>query len=278
MWFLIFLLMIVGVILVAIMIGKYRFNRMIQEEVATLFNDSQPTQMTFSSADITHLPDPIQQYLIRSIPEGYPLIDTIRLQQQGTMRQSPEQEWSPFEAQQYFTTSPPAFIWIANMHMMPMLDVAARDKYYDGHGEMLITLQSTIPIANGQGTNYDTGAFIRYMAEMMWFPTAMLKDYIEWEAIDNRSATALSTIADQDVRVTFHFDDNGDIAYIESHDRHMGDNTDTTPWYGYCSDYQTFDGIRIPTSVEVGWKPDTGYYAWWRGTITHIEYGNASTY
>lgn len=271
-WGLPAVLIIIGGVFVVVKIGQSRFDQMTQREIATLFDASQPVDGVFSAENITHLPEPVQRYLIRSIPEGYPLISSVMLQQEGKMRQSPEQTWSPFEAYQVFTINPPAFVWMADMHMMPLLDVAARDKYQDGHGEMLIALQATIPIANGQGKTYDTGAFIRYMAEMMWFPTAMLQDYITWEAIDDRTAIAVATVADQSVRVTFHFDDNSDIAYIESHDRHMGDDVDTTAWYGYCHDYQRFDGVRIPTSIEVGWAPDSGYYAWWRGTITQIEY------
>ena len=30
----------------------------------------------------------------------------------------------------------------------------------------------------------DQGSALRYLAEMIWFPTAWLSDYIQWEAID----------------------------------------------------------------------------------------------
>ena len=277
MWILIVITIGIGLILIIVMMGRYRFNQMVQAEITSLMDNAQTVDGVFSSENINHLPEPVQRYLTRNIPEGYPLIDTVYLQQDGLMRQSPEADWSPFVAEQYFTTNPPAFIWIADMHMMPMLSVTARDKYTNGHGEMLISLQSTVPIANGQGTNYDTGAFIRYMAEMMWLPTAMLHDYIQWETVDDETAIAIAQVAEQNVRVTFHFNEQGDIDYIESHDRHMGDEANATPWYGYCSDYQTFYGVRIPTSVEVGWQPETGYYAWWRGNITDIEFNNIST-
>lgn len=276
MWILLAAFLIIVGVFVVLLIGKRRFDRMVQREITALLNSSQPVEGTFSAENITHLPEPLQRYLIRSIPEGYRFVDTIHLQQEGTMRQGPEQPWLPFEARQTFTTNPPEFVWVADMHMMPLIDVAARDKYQNGHGGMFIALQSTIPIANAQGPTYDTGAFIRYMAEMMWFPTAMLQDYITWEAVDDRTAIALATVGDQEVRVIFHFDENDDITYIESHDRHMGDDLDTTVWYGYCHDYQRFDGVRIPTSIEVGWKPDSGYYAWWRGTVTKIEYDPVS--
>ena len=272
MWILLAVLLVIGGVFVVVKVGKSRFNQMTQGEILALFEASQPVEGVFSAENITHLPDPVQRYLIRSIPEGYPLISSVTLQQEGTMRQSPEQSWSPFEAHQAFTINPPAFVWAATMHMMPLVDVFVRDKYQDGHGEMSIVLEATFPIANGQGNTYDTGAFIRYMAEMIWFPTAMLQDYIAWEAVDDRTAIAVATVAGQVVHLTFHFDDNDDIAYIESHDRHMGDDAHTTAWYGYCHDYQRFDGVRIPTSIEVGWEPDSGYYTWWRGTITQIAY------
>ena len=200
-WILVTVTSGVGIILIVVLIGRYRFNQMTQAEITSILDNAQAVDGVFSSANISHLPDPVQRYLTRSIPEGYPLIDTVHLLQEGVMRQSPEADWSPFTAEQTFTTNPPAFIWIADMQMMPLMTVAARDKFTAGQGKMLISLHSTVQIANGRGVNYDTGAFIRYMAEMMWFPTSMLEDYIEWEAVDDETAIAVAQVSGQDGRV-----------------------------------------------------------------------------
>jgi len=47
-----------------------------------------------------------------------------------------------------------------------------------------------ITIADATGDEIDQGTLVRYLNEMMWFPTAYLNDYIQWEPIDSGSAKA----------------------------------------------------------------------------------------
>jgi Family of unknown function (DUF6920) len=44
-----------------------------------------------------------------------------------------------------------------------------------------------------------------------------------------------------------------------------------TPWGGDFGDYQTFGGLRIPSSGEAYWQLAEGRYVYWRGTITSAE-------
>lgn len=100
------------------------------------------------------------------------------------------------EAEQYFTTDQPGFVWTAVVKMAP-LHFTGRDKYAEGHGSMLIRLFSIFPVAAASGKEMDQGALLRYLAEMQWFPSAALNRYIQWEEIDSFSAKA--TMSDQGV-------------------------------------------------------------------------------
>ena len=71
---------------------------------------------------------------------------------------------------------------------MSVLPIAGRDRYADGHGHMLIKLASLLTVADGAGPEIDQGTLLRYLGEIVWFPSAALRDYISWEAIDERSA------------------------------------------------------------------------------------------
>ncbi len=51
----------------------------------------------------------------------------------------------------------------------------------NGKGNMLIKMMSTIPIGNSSGEEMDQGAMMRFLAEIVWLPSAALNDYIQWD-------------------------------------------------------------------------------------------------
>ena len=94
------------------------------------------------------------------------------------------------QAEQYFTTENPGFIWKARIKVAPFIHIAGRDKYENEKGNMLIKLLSLFTVANSEGKEIDQGTMLRYLAEMAWFPTAVINDYITWEELDDHNAKA----------------------------------------------------------------------------------------
>ncbi len=127
-----------------------------------------------------------------------------------------------FTARQYFNVEPPAFIWTTDVDFMPMVNMAGRDKLIDGKGEMLIKLANVIPVVDeGNDLNKKYLNMLRYMAEMVWFPSAALNDYIKWEAIDANAAKATFTLKGESVSGIYTFSDEGNFKSFEA-DRYYG--------------------------------------------------------
>ena len=155
---------------------------------------AQPDPIT--EAKVLGLPEPMQRYLSYAQIVGKEPIRTVRLKQQGFMKQRPGQKWLPLVAEQYFTTAPPAFLWHATIRPFPLVSISATDQFSDGHGNMLIKLWSFITVGDARGPEMDQGELQRYLAEMVWFPTAWLTDATEWQAFDTHSVKA--TMHEQD--------------------------------------------------------------------------------
>ena len=113
----------------------------------------------------------------------------------------------PVAAAQVFSVDPPGFVWTVDARMMGVLPIAGRDRYVSGHGGMLIELGSLFPVADASGPEIDQGAMLRYLGEIVWFPSAALSDTIAWEAIDTHSARATMRFAGRSVSAVFAFDD-----------------------------------------------------------------------
>lgn len=58
-------------------------------------------------------------------------------------------------------------------------------RYFNGHGNMLIKIFSTFTIADAKGSEMDYSSLIRFLSEAPWYPTALLpSEYLQWEEID----------------------------------------------------------------------------------------------
>jgi hypothetical protein len=254
---------------------------MVKSEVEQLFGTVTRHDNDLITKDmLKDLPGPVENWLLNTGIVGKPVVHGLRLRQKGLMRLKPEQKkWSSMRAEQYFTVNEPSFIWKADMIMMPMLTIAARDKYVGGKGEMKIKMLALIPIANSRGEKVDQGTLQRYLAEMCWFPSGALNPYVKWKAIDSVSAKATLTYKGVSGSVVFHFDENGDVAACSA-DRYMGgeNNASLEKWQVRSTEHRLMDDIRIPVRSEVTWKLKSGDFTWLKLEITEIQYNSKDIY
>jgi len=173
------LLLILGVVIVIIIlfvtISKILFDKRVIKEVGMLTEEGSKVQSKiFSFNDLEGLPEPVQRYFKYALRDGQENIRFVRLKQVGEFRMKENQSWMPIKAEQYFTTENPGFIWRVKFTMAPFIWIDGRDMYYQGKGNMLIKVLSTITVADAAGSEMDISSLIRFLAEAPWFPTALL--------------------------------------------------------------------------------------------------------
>ena len=259
----------------------YAFHQHVGHEIETILDriDEAPSE-TVHPSDDADVPAPVQRYLEAIGIDGQPAIRSVRLKQRGQMRTSPEGAWIPIEAEQYISTDPPGFVWLAKTRIMGVIPMWVRDKFTAGHGEMWIRPLGLITAARSSGPEVDQGTMLRYLAEMAWFPTAFLpSENLQWQAIDDRSARAVFTLGEQSVAATFEFGDSGLIERVEAQRYYdTGDGYELKRWSGIHADYQDVDGVRIPTGAELTWHLDDGDFTWLKLEITDVEFDHPTRY
>ncbi|MDP4160782.1 MAG: hypothetical protein Q8911_13645 [Bacillota bacterium] len=256
------------------------FDKKVIGEVEALFaNHKQQEKRVISRAELTSLPSPVQKWLEYSQLVGKERISTVRLKQVGSLRLKEEQPWMAEEAEQYFTTVDPGFVWQAKIKPAPVLFIAGRDKYSGGSGNMLIKFLSLITIADGTGPEIDQGVMLRYLAETVWFPSAALSDYITWEEIDETSAKATMSYGGVTASGVFTFNEKGEAVNFNAK-RYMDNNGKYSleTWSVSMREYKVFEGIKIPTKGELTWKLQSGDFTWFNWEITDIEYNRPMSY
>ncbi|MEE9516907.1 MAG: DUF6544 family protein [Candidatus Adiutricales bacterium] len=279
----VFLIVLVIIILVAagsIATGKILFERKINREVTDLFKNTKQVKAAIITEEELHgLPEPIQKYLRYAQIIGKERIATVRLKQKGLFRTKPDQRWMDLEAEQYYTTRPPSFIWKAVIKVAPLFSIAGRDRFENGKGHMLIKLLSLVTLADEKSREMDQGAMQRYLGEMFWFPTAFLEDYIKWEPIDSRSARATMTYKGVSAGAVFYFNEKDQaVKFVADRYREMGGSYTMEKWSTPVYEYKEMNRIKIPVKGEAIWNLKTGDFSYIQLEIVDIEYNIPSGY
>jgi len=265
------------IILLATIIGysSFNFNHKIKGERISLFENSQlKNQEIVTEKALLDLPPIVQKWLTNSGIIGKELISNVHLVQELQLKMKPEQtSWNNGTAEQYFTIQPPAFNWNINTEMNSILSVVGRDKFEDGKGEMIIKLLSLIPIANAKNDEKVNQATLqRYLAEIVWFPSAALSHYIKWETIDDYSARAMMEYKGTKGSGEFHFDKDGNFEKFVAMRYQNSNDTEPTEWTVTATKAEERNGIKIPVECEASWELESGKWTWLELKITDIQY------
>jgi hypothetical protein len=144
---------------------------------------------------------------------------------------------------------------------------------------MLFKLASLITVADGSGPAVDQGAMLRYLGEIVWFPSAALSDAITWEAIDARSARATMRHAGVTASAVFAFDEAGRFASLTA-DRYMSAAGGATleKWLIPATAWRSVRGIEMPVSGNAVWKLPGGDFDYYRWEILDVEINQPALY
>jgi hypothetical protein len=235
------------------------------------------TPKTYSSRELENLPLPVQRYFRAVLKEGQPLITAASIKHTGTFNMSESgEQWRPFESTQRVITRRPGFVWDARIQMAPAMPAFVHDAYVAGKGVLTAKLFGLITVMEQPATpELAQGELLRFFAEAVWYPTALLPSQgMVWEPINDSQAHATLTDGETTVTLLFHFNEQGliDTVRAEGRYRDVGGEQIATPWQGRFWDYALRDGILIPLSGEVEWLPKEGPHPYWRGHIQQISY------
>lgn len=223
------------------------------------------------------LPAPVRRYLEQAIEPGRMPIRAAMIRHEGDFRMGEaEDSWRPFTSTQFVTTAPPGFDWDARIQMLPGLPVFVRDGYVLGKGGLRAAVFGLIPVMKAEGSpEIARGQLLRYLAEAMWYPTALLPGHgIVWSPTGARSARATLRDGAVEAAMEFRFGGDGLIEEVFAPDRPRaeGEGFVLTPWAGRCRRFEWHDGLLIPMDAEVEWRLPGGPLPYWRGRIAEVSF------
>ncbi len=139
-----------------------------------------------------------------------------------------------------------------------------------GRGALTVRLLGALPIVRGHGPTCNQGELLRWLAESVWLPTALLPgQQVSWQAIDDASAR-LTPDRSQPAAGIVRFNHRGEIVQCEAH-RYFG-TTGLQPWEGRFGAYRAWHGVRIRTEIEASRVLDGRRQPYARFQVQTLEY------
>lgn len=254
--------------------GSHSFQKIIDEDTRTLTDAIKPyVAQSISAEHMKQLPGLISKYLERVGVQGSAPISQLHVYQECRLRTKPDADWIEGKATHFAVTNAPGFVWHLKADDGKM-SLEGRDLYQGGDGKMLIKAYSLIPVVNVQSAEIGHSASIRFLSEMIWYPTAMLNEYVTWKPLNESQVEATLHDGKNNVQAIFHFNEEGLIAKVTAERYYeTGDRPVLKPWEAQIDtdSYRSFDGILIPTRAKLIWYLDDGPFHWFDLKITDVE-------
>ncbi len=265
------------IILISVMIAYSSFsfkNKIIEERIVMLENSKNITEDVITKETISGLPFIVQHWLMNNGTIGKSPISNLHLVQELELKLKPEKsKWNNGTAEQYITVQPPSFNWSISTQMNSIINVVGRDKFQNGHGEMIIKLFSLLPVAEAKNHEHvDKATLQRYLAEIVWYPSAALSSYIKWDSLSEYSALATMEFRGTKGSGEFHFDEKGTFKKFVAMRYQDINSVIPTEWTVVATKTEERNGIKIPVNCEASWKLESGNWTWLKLKIKDIEY------
>jgi hypothetical protein len=222
-------------------------------------------------ADFDTLPAPVTRYLRWSL-RAVPSMRLVRISQVGTLRTDVKSDrWMRFQAEHLVAPAAIGFVWNARVTVVPPLHVRVRDAFIAGQGSGNVSLLSAFNVSADAGTpEMNSGSLHRFLAEAVWYPTALLpSSKLQWSPIDASSALATLTEGGISVSLEFRFAETGEVTGIYTPARWgtFSGGYEEHPWEGHFRNYEQRHGMWVPNEGDVGWYVGGDWHAVWKGTV-----------
>lgn len=265
----------------AVAFGARRWSRGTATLLARLEAGGPPAPpLRYDQRELVGLPAPVQRYFQAVLPPGQPMAAGVRIEHTGAFNLGEAgSRWAPFTSRQVVVAPRPGFLWDARIRLFPGLAVFVHDAYVAGEGRIHASLLGLATVARMGGTPaLAEGELMRYLAEAVWYPTALLPSQgVCWEARDETSARATLEAQGTRVFLDFHFDAAGLVERVRAAARFRtaAGRAVPTPWQVRVWGYAVRGGLRIPLEGEAAWELPGGLRPYWRGRITSIAHAPA---
>lgn len=227
----------------------------------------------FTEADIDGLPSPVQNYFRFC---GY--LDTPKMPYMKAFFARVDFVMSENRAIQIdyrqfnLTSRPERFALISSS--LSGIPFEGLDSFDDGRGSMKGTLAKVIPLFDRCGESMNRACLVTWLAECLLAPSAALREFVTWEAVDGAHAKAAATWHGISASGIFTFAENGELLSFRTGDRvavDMDGSETAADWSAYFRKYHSVNGILQPRILQSAWHYQSGEILYFNENASPVE-------
>jgi hypothetical protein len=138
-------------------------------------------------------------------------------------------------------------------------------------------LAGLITVFDVSGEKLAQATMIRYLNEIMWFPTAFLGENITWKDVDSHSARVTFSDCGKSVSGRMDIDDAGRLTnFTAMRYREIDGDFSLDPWSTPIMGYGKRAGLNLPIRGQAVWNLPSGDLPYADLEITDLEYNSAA--
>jgi hypothetical protein len=218
------------------------------------------------------LPGPVRRYLEFSGVVGKPIVRAVVVKQTGRIRLGPEKRWMEFKATESYSVDPPSFVWDARVGYSSIPVLTVRDSYTKGRGAIRAKLFNLFSVVDADGPRVDESSAVRFLSEVVWFPSAFLHPNFAWKAVDDNSSEVSFSAYGKIVSGALIIAPDGRLTNFIS--RRYKDVNDPEPlvWSTPATAYGTLCGLNLPVGGQGVWHLESGDFTYIDVRVDEIRY------
>lgn len=252
--------------------SSQRFEAQFYRDVESQFNKSHSAKNNMlTESDVRHLPAPVKNYLRYVDVLNKPHVKNVRIMFDGSMR-GKNKEWFDFYSIQYNFFDHPARFFFMKANIWG-ITIQGYHKYLDGNATMDIRLFGLFPLFSVQGSEMNVAETVTFFNDMCLFaPASLIDKHIEWNEVDEWSASATFSNGPHQITATLYFDESGQLVNFISDDRYDINEKKQYRFSTPVKDYQLFAGIRAPSYGEAIWHYPEGEFIYGKFILKTIDF------
>jgi len=201
------------------------------------------------------------------------LIHAIKTIEAGRIRMSPGARWIPLTAEQLIESTCSNFRWVARLDPGKFTSVTVTDAYEEARGNLTIKLGGVLPVKKFAGQDVDRAHLQRYLAAVMVCPPTLL-NHVSLQCIAVGPHTLRIGDTQDQTGATIDLDISKQgcpIGIRAIRPRLVGKQAVATRWFATATDFREWEGLHIPTRLDVSWQLPEGSFTYYRSEITSFQ-------
>ena len=232
---------------------------------------------TFNEDDFSDLPAAVQRYVRHCGYIGTRKMSCLKMEYRDVgFMQGREGPRLKIDYTQYDFVYEPCRMALIDSSMFG-IPFEGYDYYRDGTGGMKGVIAKSITLFDQTGADMDKACLATFLAESMFAPSILLRDYITFEEIDEHNVRASVSFKGQTAAGVFTFNDEYEMISFTTNDRAVAGtdgSMEYVPWSAVCEDYRlSKNGIMYPTKFRAVWNYPDSDFVYFDGIINEVSYG-----